>query len=93
MCLDGSPTAPGLLAEILPASAALSSDPICPACRPVDTADGLLVLRGPPVDDAAIGPTPGHEEERAVARRIGKAYLRKIYVTLFAVLSYRRRTG
>ncbi|MFE0187246.1 TauD/TfdA family dioxygenase [Streptomyces sp. NPDC058989] len=29
-------------------------------CRPVDTADGLFVLRGIDVDDDAIGPTPGH---------------------------------
>jgi L-asparagine oxygenase len=28
-------------------------------CRPVDTADGLFVLRGIDVDDDAIGPTPG----------------------------------
>ncbi|MDT3395106.1 TauD/TfdA family dioxygenase [Streptomyces sp. B1866] len=27
-------------------------------CRPVDTADGLFVLRGLPLDDADIGPTP-----------------------------------
>ncbi|MGW8554901.1 TauD/TfdA family dioxygenase [Streptomyces tubercidicus] len=27
-------------------------------CRPVDTADGLFILRGLPVDDADIGPTP-----------------------------------
>lgn len=56
---DGSPTDPGLLAEV-PAVAASLSDPIRHACRPVDTADGLFVLRGLPVDDAAIGPTPGH---------------------------------
>lgn len=28
-------------------------------CRPVDTDDGLYVLRGLPVDDDGIGPTPG----------------------------------
>jgi hypothetical protein len=56
---DGSPTDPGLLAEV-PAVAASLSDPIRHACRPVDTADGLFVLRGLSVDDAAIGPTPGH---------------------------------
>ncbi|MFI6157162.1 TauD/TfdA family dioxygenase [Kitasatospora sp. NPDC051170] len=28
--------------------------------RPVDTADGLFVLRGLDVDDAELGPTPGH---------------------------------
>lgn len=56
---DGSPTDPGLLAQV-PAVAASLSEPIRHACRPVDTADGLFVLRGLPVDDAAIGPTPGH---------------------------------
>ncbi|WP_200302461.1 TauD/TfdA family dioxygenase [Streptomyces adelaidensis] len=56
---DGSPADPGLLARV-PAVAASLSDPIRHACRPVDTADGLFVLRGLPVDDAAIGPTPGH---------------------------------
>jgi Fe(II)/alpha-ketoglutarate-dependent arginine beta-hydroxylase len=56
---DGSPTDPGLLARV-PAVAASLSEPIRHACRPVDTADGLFVLRGLPVDDAAIGPTPGH---------------------------------
>ncbi|MGW0334747.1 TauD/TfdA family dioxygenase [Streptomyces sp. NPDC003011] len=56
---DGSPTDPGLLAHI-PAVTASLSEPIRHACRPVDTADGLFVLRGLPVDDAAIGPTPGH---------------------------------
>lgn len=30
------------------------------ACRPVDTPDGLFVLKGLPVDDAGLGPTPGH---------------------------------
>ncbi|MEH0423066.1 TauD/TfdA family dioxygenase [Streptomyces sp. B21-083] len=56
---DGSSTHPGLLAEA-PAAAASLSDRIRHACRPVDTADGLFVLRGLPVDDAALGPTPGH---------------------------------
>ncbi|WP_328834802.1 TauD/TfdA family dioxygenase [Streptomyces europaeiscabiei] len=56
---NGSPTDPGLLAEV-PAAAASLSEPIHHACRPVDTADGLFVLRGLPADDAAIGPTPGH---------------------------------
>ncbi|MEU2286119.1 TauD/TfdA family dioxygenase [Streptomyces sp. NPDC013178] len=56
---DGSPTHPGLLARI-PAAAASLSDRIRHACRPVDTADGLFVLRGLPVDDAALGPTPDH---------------------------------
>ncbi|MFJ4620784.1 TauD/TfdA family dioxygenase [Streptomyces sp. NPDC088812] len=39
--------------------AALGAD-IRHACRPVDTAAGLYVVRGIPVDDATIGPTPAH---------------------------------
>ncbi|MGW0561777.1 TauD/TfdA family dioxygenase [Streptomyces sp. NPDC003016] len=34
------------------------SDTLRHHCRPVDTADGLFVLRGLEVDDEAIGPTP-----------------------------------
>ncbi|MFJ5306858.1 TauD/TfdA family dioxygenase [Streptomyces sp. NPDC088350] len=56
---DGVATHPGLLAQV-PDAAAKLSDGIRDACRPVDTADGLFVLRGLPVDDATIGPTPGH---------------------------------
>jgi L-asparagine oxygenase len=56
---DGSSTHPGLLAEV-PAAVASLSDAIHHACRPVDTTDGLFVLRGLPVDDTEIGPTPGH---------------------------------
>ncbi|HSY00494.1 MAG TPA: TauD/TfdA family dioxygenase [Streptomyces sp.] len=56
---DGDPTHPGLLARV-PSAAASLSDPIRHACRPVDTTDGLFVLRGLNVDDDAVGPTPGH---------------------------------
>ncbi|MFF3737226.1 TauD/TfdA family dioxygenase [Streptomyces sp. NPDC002566] len=56
---DGSSTHPGLLAEV-PTVAASLGEAIRHACRPVDTADGLFVLRGLTVDDTEIGPTPGH---------------------------------
>ncbi|BCM69937.1 MULTISPECIES: TauD/TfdA family dioxygenase [Streptomyces] len=56
---DGDPTHPDLLAHV-PAAAAALSDGVRHACRPVDTPDGLYVLRGLPVDDASLGPTPGH---------------------------------
>ncbi|MFD7456521.1 MULTISPECIES: TauD/TfdA family dioxygenase [unclassified Streptomyces] len=55
----GSPADPKLLAE-LPSAAAALSDGVRHACRPVDTPDGLFVLTGLEVDDAALGPTPGH---------------------------------
>jgi Fe(II)/alpha-ketoglutarate-dependent arginine beta-hydroxylase len=55
----GDSTHPGLLARV-PAVAASLSEPIRHACRPVDTADGLFVLRGLRVDDDAVGPTPDH---------------------------------
>jgi L-asparagine oxygenase len=44
--------APGIAAE-LPAA-------LRDACRPPDPERGLFVLRGLPVDDVAIGPTPPH---------------------------------
>ncbi|MFC8345070.1 TauD/TfdA family dioxygenase [Streptomyces sp. NPDC057280] len=56
---DGVSTHPGLLTQV-PDTAAKLSDGIRHACRPVDTADGLFVLRGLPVDDEAIGLTPSH---------------------------------
>ncbi|MCZ0991430.1 TauD/TfdA family dioxygenase [Streptomyces diastatochromogenes] len=56
---DGRATHPDLLAEV-PYTAASLGDGIRHACRPVDTPDGLFVLRGLPVDDEAIGPTPAH---------------------------------
>ncbi|MGW0547478.1 TauD/TfdA family dioxygenase [Streptomyces altiplanensis] len=40
-------------------------------CRPVDTADGLFVLRGLEVDDEALGPTPA---DWAGARRSGAVH-------------------
>ncbi|AZP23774.1 oxygenase [Streptomyces aquilus] len=56
---DGTATHPDLLARV-PAVAASLGDEIRTACRPVDTPDGLFVLRGLPLDDTAIGPTPAH---------------------------------
>lgn len=52
-------TSPELLAA-LPGTCAQLSDTVRHALRPVDTADGLFVLRGLHVDDTALGPTPGH---------------------------------
>lgn len=51
----GSATHPGLLARVPDVAAALDDD-LRHACRPAD----LFVLRGLPVDDAALGPTPLH---------------------------------
>ncbi|GAA2260379.1 L-asparagine oxygenase [Streptomyces ruber] len=48
-----------LLSAVRRAAPALS-DRTHHACRPVDTRDGLYVLKGLPVDDTALGPTPGH---------------------------------
>ncbi|WP_320785191.1 TauD/TfdA family dioxygenase [Streptomyces sp. CRN 30] len=48
-----------LLSAVRRAAPALG-DRVRHACRPVDTPDGLFVLKGLPVDDAALGPTPGH---------------------------------
>lgn len=55
----GTPTAPGLLHRI-PETAASLSQAIRHQCRPCDTPDGLFVLSGLPLDDTAIGDTPGH---------------------------------
>ncbi|WP_312885539.1 TauD/TfdA family dioxygenase [Streptomyces physcomitrii] len=55
----GSATAPGLLAH-LPSACAGLGEGVRHALRPVDTADGLFVLRGLDIDTAALGPTPGH---------------------------------
>ncbi|MFK0292865.1 TauD/TfdA family dioxygenase [Streptomyces sp. NPDC090442] len=52
-----SATSPELLAHVAEFADSLS-EPIRHALRPVDTDDGLFVLRGLPVDDTAIGPTP-----------------------------------
>ncbi|MET9951754.1 TauD/TfdA family dioxygenase [Streptomyces sp. NPDC006339] len=54
----GSPaTRPELLARVADTAAGLSGR-TRHHCRPVDTEDGLFVLRGLPLDDADIGPTP-----------------------------------
>ncbi|MFV6026880.1 TauD/TfdA family dioxygenase [Streptomyces sp. NPDC056264] len=55
----GSATSPELLAALPEASARLG-EPVRRALPPVDTADGLFVLRGLPLDDSELGPTPGH---------------------------------
>ncbi|MFD8790304.1 TauD/TfdA family dioxygenase [Streptomyces vinaceus] len=55
----GCATSPELLAALPEACARLGED-IRDALRPVDTADGLFVLRGLRVDDTELGPTPGH---------------------------------
>lgn len=52
-----SATSPQLL-ERVAQTAGEFSDTLRHHCRPVDTADGLFVLRGLDVDDAAIGATP-----------------------------------
>ncbi|PWK64480.1 TfdA family taurine catabolism dioxygenase TauD [Streptomyces sp. CG 926] len=55
----GSATAPSLL-EALPEACAALSDNVRHALRPVDTADGLFVVRGLRLDDTELGATPGH---------------------------------
>ncbi|MEU3572242.1 TauD/TfdA family dioxygenase [Kitasatospora sp. NPDC036755] len=57
--LHGSATSPALLAD-LPGACARLGEPLRHRLRPVDTADGLFVLRGLTVDDTRLGPTPGH---------------------------------
>ncbi|MGW0555941.1 TauD/TfdA family dioxygenase [Streptomyces sp. NPDC002926] len=52
-----SATSPQLL-ERVAQSAGEFSDALRHHCRPVDTADGLFVLRGLEVDDEAVGRTP-----------------------------------
>lgn len=52
-----SATSPQLLARVAETAAGLS-DELRAHCRPVDTEDGLYILRGIEVDDAAIGTTP-----------------------------------
>ncbi|MFF2625066.1 TauD/TfdA family dioxygenase [Kitasatospora griseola] len=59
LALHGSATSPGLLAD-LPAKSAALGEPLRRRLRPVDTADGLFVLRGLRIDDTDLGPTPGH---------------------------------
>ncbi|MFG2957946.1 TauD/TfdA family dioxygenase [Streptomyces sp. NPDC048291] len=48
-----------LLAQVPRTAASLSAD-IHHVCRPVDSAAGLFVVRGIPVVDETIGPTPRH---------------------------------
>ncbi|MFD7907644.1 TauD/TfdA family dioxygenase [Kitasatospora sp. NPDC059747] len=59
LAFHGSATSPSLLAD-LPVMCAQFSEALRHRLRPVDTADGLFVLRGLTVDDAELGPTPGH---------------------------------
>lgn len=54
----GSSATSQTLLERIFATAATLSEPIRHHTRPVDTADGLFVLRGLPLDDVDIGPTP-----------------------------------
>ncbi|MCW2491471.1 MAG: mppO 1 [Frankiales bacterium] len=55
----GSPRHPALL-KATPGVAARLADRLREACAPCDSADGLFVLRGLPVDAAALEPTPAH---------------------------------
>ncbi|MDF0376245.1 TauD/TfdA family dioxygenase [Streptomyces sp. KA12] len=55
----GAATSPALLAA-LPAVCARLGEQVRNAVRPVDTPDGLFVLRGLHLDGAELGPTPGH---------------------------------
>ncbi|MFJ8438972.1 TauD/TfdA family dioxygenase [Kitasatospora griseola] len=59
LAIHGSATSPGLLAD-LPDRAAALGETLRRRLRPVDTADGLFVLRGLRIDDTDLGPTPGH---------------------------------
>ncbi|MEV6976565.1 TauD/TfdA family dioxygenase [Kitasatospora sp. NPDC093806] len=59
LAFHGSATSPSLLAD-LPVMCAQLGEPLRRQLRPVDTADGLFVLRGLDVDDAVLGATPGH---------------------------------
>ncbi|MFE5969627.1 TauD/TfdA family dioxygenase [Streptomyces sp. NPDC056463] len=52
-----SATRPELLERVAETAAGLS-ETIRHHCRPVDTEDGLFVLRGLPLDDSEIGPSP-----------------------------------
>ncbi|MFI6685903.1 TauD/TfdA family dioxygenase [Streptomyces sp. NPDC050485] len=52
-----SATSPALLERVAKTANGFS-DALRHGCRPVDTADGLFVLRGLDVDDASIGATP-----------------------------------
>ncbi|TVL90303.1 TauD/TfdA family dioxygenase [Streptomyces sp. SAJ15] len=54
----GSSATSSALLERVSETAARLSEPIRHHCRPVDTDDGVFVLRGLPLDDIEIGPTP-----------------------------------
>ncbi|AUH39139.1 TauD/TfdA family dioxygenase [Streptomyces sp. CMB-StM0423] len=55
----GSAASPALLAA-LPGACARLGDEVRHPLRSVDTPDGLVVLRGLPLDETEAGPTPGH---------------------------------
>ncbi|MGW6412602.1 TauD/TfdA family dioxygenase [Streptomyces vinaceus] len=57
--IHSSATSPALLADLNHACRRLSQG-LRNTLRPVDTADGLFVLRGLHIDDSELGPTPGH---------------------------------
>ncbi|MGW4651174.1 TauD/TfdA family dioxygenase [Kitasatospora sp. NPDC004289] len=57
--IHGLATSPALLADLPHARTRLSAG-LHHVLRPVDTADGLFVVRGLRVDDATLGATPGH---------------------------------
>ncbi|MFG2918814.1 TauD/TfdA family dioxygenase [Kitasatospora sp. NPDC048298] len=59
LAFHGSATSPALLAD-LPVMCAQLSEELRRRLRPVDTADGLFVLRGLDIEDTDLGPTPGH---------------------------------
>ncbi|MGG7572824.1 hypothetical protein [Streptomyces sirii] len=67
---DTSTPSPPLLRRVEQAAAAFG-DALRHHCRPVDTADGLFVLRGIDVDDDALGPTP---DDWATAGESGARY-------------------
>ncbi|NUL06945.1 TauD/TfdA family dioxygenase [Streptomyces lunaelactis] len=52
-----SATSPQLLVRVREVASGFSR-PLRDECRPVDTADGLFVIRGLGVDDEEVGPTP-----------------------------------
>ncbi|GAA1220563.1 clavaminate synthase family protein [Kitasatospora nipponensis] len=57
--IHGLATSPALLADLPRVRTRLSAG-LHRVLRPVDTADGLFVLRGLTVEDADLGATPGH---------------------------------
>ncbi|MFF2661897.1 TauD/TfdA family dioxygenase [Kitasatospora sp. NPDC058032] len=57
--IHGAATSPALLAD-LPRVRTRLSRGLHHVLRPVDTADGLFVVRGLTIDDTELGATPGH---------------------------------